>query len=89
MLCHMRGHQAPQQHRAECLVAAADITIAEPPNEITAADAQRSGAVQDEAAYRIFVFSDVRLNRCRTHWPSIRSLSRRWPRGSIRRFSRW
>jgi hypothetical protein len=31
----------------------------EPPNEIAAAHAKRSGAMQDEPAYRVIVFSEV------------------------------
>jgi hypothetical protein len=47
--------------------AAADVTIAEPPNEISAAHAKRSRALQDESAYWVMVFSKLRLNRRRTH----------------------
>jgi hypothetical protein len=39
-------------------------------NEIGAAHAERSGALQNESAYRVLVFSENRLNRRRTHWPS-------------------
>jgi hypothetical protein len=35
-------------------VAAADLTIAEPPNEIAAGHAKRSDALQNESAYRYF-----------------------------------
>ena len=58
-------------------------------HEIAAAQAQRSGAMQDKPPYWVFFFCEIRLNRCRTHWPSIRLLSRTRPRhigGSIRRF---
>jgi hypothetical protein len=58
----MRGQHAGQQHCAERLMAAADITITKPVNEIIAAPAEHSGAVQNESAYRVVVFSKARLN---------------------------
>src|SRR5207302_10486577 len=72
MLLNMPGYHAGQQHRIKRLVAAADVTIAEPVNEITAAQAQRSGVVQDKSAYRVFVFAEARLECWQTHWASIR-----------------
>ena len=46
MVRHVRGHRARPQHRTERLLAAADVTITESVNEIAAAHAKRSGAVQ-------------------------------------------
>jgi hypothetical protein len=63
----LRGYHAGQHCRTQCLVAAVVVTITKSVNEILAAQAQRSGAVQSESAYRVTVFSDARLNRCRTH----------------------
>jgi hypothetical protein len=67
MIRHVRGNQAPQQQCAEHLVTAANISIAEPVDEFAAAHSYRSGAIQDESAYRVFVFAEARLNYCRTH----------------------
>jgi hypothetical protein len=43
-------------------VTAANISIAEPVDEFAAAHSYRSGAIQDESAYRVFVFAEARLN---------------------------
>jgi hypothetical protein len=61
MLRNMVGHRASQQQRAERLVAAPDVTIVEPPNEVAAAHAKRSGALQDESAYGVSVLTEARL----------------------------
>jgi hypothetical protein len=65
------GCASSQQRRIERLVTAANISIAEPPNEIAAAHAKRSGALQNESAYGVFVFSEAHLNRRRTHWADL------------------
>jgi hypothetical protein len=51
MVRDLRGHRAAHQPRGERLVAAADVTITEPLNEIAAAHAKRSGAFQNESSY--------------------------------------
>jgi hypothetical protein len=72
MFSDMRGHRAGQQHFSERPVAPANILITESVNASAAAYAKRSGALQDETAYRIFAFSELTLKCCRTHWLSIR-----------------
>src|ERR1700736_2725565 len=62
MVRHMRGYHAGQHCRTQCLVAAVVVTITKPVNEIIAAQAQRSSAMQDEPPDRIFVSPAVRLN---------------------------
>jgi len=43
------------------------VTITKPVDEIAAPQAQRSSAMQNEPANRVFVFTEVRLKRPRTH----------------------
>jgi hypothetical protein len=60
-------HRACRQQFGEHPMAVANLTVAETVDKLAPTHSECSGAVQDESAYRIIVFSEARLNRCRTH----------------------
>jgi hypothetical protein len=61
MVQDMRSHYTGQQHGAERLVAAVDVITPEPVNKITAAQAKRPCARQDEPSDRVCVLSEAPL----------------------------
>ena len=66
---NMRVRHPGQQHCAERLVAVANISIAEPVDKITATDAKRSGALQNEPSDRVSVLTEARLDVGEPMWP--------------------
>jgi hypothetical protein len=89
VLAHVRRDNPRFQRLSERLMASANFAIAKPADKITAAQAKRSCALQDEPSDRVCVLSEAWLKYWRHRAASIRLDFRTWPVGAIRRLVGW
>jgi hypothetical protein len=89
LVLNMQRDYPGQQDCAERFMSFPKIAIAETMDKITAAQAKRPCAVQDEPSNGVCVLSEARLKYWRHRAASIRLDFRTWPFGAIRRLVRW